>query len=278
MGLGDVVAVASGDGSLKKIIKLRLVRREVVPFLDEKSFLRVSAFADMCPREEVLCATKSVRRARVVEAELGLIFAHGTALHWALQNLVLADAGVLIGVWRCLTCARDHGAKSCGADLGTSLARRPDKCSGCGGVEFIYREQHYTNDQFRIGGHPDGFLIVPGLPGVGLVECKSISTRGAWEIRNVPNMGHVIQSQLYMWLTDTQWTKILYWEKGAYGLGCLTEHTVERDEETIDKAKQIIMSVWNGIAAGILPSRICETAGCPRAKKCDLVKPCFEEL
>lgn len=278
MALGNVVAASSAaQGSLKKLIKLRLVEDREVPCLDDKSYLRVSALADLCPREEVLASVFEIARRRVVDSDLALIFAHGTALHWVLQNQVLANTGALIGVWRCVECAKQHGFLDGDLSQSQTLVRKPKKCD-CGCEDFLYREQHFINEEFRIGGHPDGFLILQGMPGIGIVECKSIGSRGAWEIKSTPNMGHVVQAQCYMWLTGLQWAKILYWEKGGYGSSALVEHTVDRDEDTIEQIKTLIRSIWNGIATGLYPERICTSSTCPRAAKCALSGPCFSEI
>lgn len=276
MGLGSVVAAASSaQGSLKKLIRLRLAEDREVPWLDEKSYLRVSALADLCPREEVLASTFKVARRRTVDPDLALIFAHGHALHYILQNKVLAETGALLGIWRCVECAKQFGKLDGNISESQTLVRKPKKCE-CGCEDFHYREQHFINEEYRIGGHPDGFLVLQGMPGMGIVECKSIGSRGAWEVRQTPNVGHVVQAQCYMWLSGLQWAKILYWEKGGNGASALIEHTIERDEDTLDQVRLLIRSIWDGISIGHYPQRICTSASCPRTAKCALVGPCFE--
>lgn len=274
MGLGNVVAAAAANSSLKRLLKAKFREDRAVPWLDEKSYLRVSALSEMCAREEVICASKLVRRSRAVEVDLNLIFAHGTALHWGLQNRVLPATGVLYGVWRCADCAKQYGRLDGLVQVSQTLVRQPDVCA-CGSSDFHYREQHFVDEEYRIGGHPDGFLSLPALPGIGILECKSISSRRVWEVKNTPDMGHAIQTQAYMWLTGLKWGKILYWEKGGMGLSALTEHTVERDEETINRIKGTIRSIWDGIAGGILPKRICVAATCERARACAVGPACF---
>jgi hypothetical protein len=276
MGLGDLVVAAAANNSLKKILKAKFREERPVPWLDEKSYLRVSGLADLCPREEVICSTRLIPRSRVVEVDLNLIFGHGTALHWGLQNKILPSTDALVGIWRCADCAKEYGSLDGKVQVSQTLVRQPTKCSACDGIDFHYREQHFINEEYRIGGHPDGFLVLPALPGIGILECKSISSRRAWEIKNVPNMGHVIQTQAYMWLTDLKWAKILYWDKGGMGLSALTEHTIERDENCINIIKSNIRSIWDGIAADMMPARICDQVECPRAKACSVAKLCFE--
>lgn len=278
MGLGDVVAAASSaQGSLKKLIKLKLHEEREVPWLDDKSYLRVSSLAMMCPRAEVLAAKHQIVRRDVVDADLAMIFAHGTALHYILQNEVLAETGALVGIWRCVECAKQFGKLDGDITVSQTLVRRPKKCDACGCEDFLYREQHFVNEEFRIGGHPDGFLIMQGYPGMGIVECKSISSRRAWEVKSTPDIGHVVQAQSYMWLTGLKWAKILYWEKGGNGAQALIEHTVERDEGTILGIQRMIRSIWDGLRDGSLPERICANSTCPKAKDCKLTKLCFSE-
>ena len=278
MSLGSVVAKANASqGSLKKLIRLHLAEENQVPYLDENGYLRVSALAELCPREEVLASTLKFVRTRKVDADLGMIFAHGTALHWVLQNKIVGLTGALYGVWHCVKCAKQFGAPSPNLQESQSLSTRPRSCDACGCPDFHFLEQRFINEEYRIGGHPDGFLVLPGLPGIGIAEFKSVGIKSAWEVRSTPNMGHVVQVQTYLWLTGLQWGKILYWEKGGQGMSALFEHHVERDEESIENIKGMIRSIWNGVTSGLLPQGPCTTIECPRAAKCQLKHACFEE-
>jgi hypothetical protein len=277
MGLGNLVASITTTQSLKKLVRAHLAHEEQVPFLDDKGYLRVSSLADLCPREEVLASTLKFVRIRKIEADLGMIFAHGKALHWVLQNQVVGDTGALLGVWRCVDCAKQFGSIAPNLQEAQTLVVRPKKCDACGSEDFIYREQKFINEEYRIGGHPDGFLVLQGMPGLGIPEFKSVGPKSAWEVRSTPNLGHVIQVQTYLWLTGLLWGKILYWEKSGFGMQALFEHTVERDEGAIESIKSTIRSIWDGIAIGRLPQRICTSIDCPRAAACQLKNACFEE-
>lgn len=278
MGFAKVLKKSAETvGALKPVIRLHLAESRVVPALNDKSVLRVSSLASMCPREEVLAAKCEFVREDSVDADLGLIFAHGKALHHVLQNEVLANTGALVGIWRCVECAKQFGKLEPPISTTQTLVPKPKMCDGCGCKEFLYREQYFKNEEYRVGGHPDGFLVLQGMRGLGIVECKSISSRRAWEVKQTPDIGHVIQAQCYMWLTGLSWAKILYWEKGGQGFSALFEHSIERDEDAIDGVKAMIASIWKGIEAeGALPERICATKDCPRAGKCALKNICFE--
>ena len=274
MGLGSVVQKAmAGNGSLKKLIQTRYVSERVKLPLLHGGALRASEFGDLCPREEVLVSMLKLVRKDERTADKLMIFLHGSALHWALQNHVLPDVGALIGRWTCLDCGAAYGD---GSNVPASLVPRPKKCKKCEGKDFHYRELELFNEEYKIGGHPDGFLIIPGLPGVGVVEGKSIMK--GWEVKNCPILAHVIQAQIYMWFTGLLWSKIIYWEKGVNGLDALIEHHVERDEETIASIKQQIKKIWACLEHGTLPDRICVNAKAPRAGKCSVGKQCFADV
>jgi hypothetical protein len=258
-------------GSLKDLINSQYKSERVKLPLLHGGALRASEFGDVCPREEVLSAVLQVVRKETLGADSLMVFLHGSALHWALQNHVLPIVGALIGRWSCLGCGVVYGV---GKSIPASLVPRPPSCTACGGSQFHYLEVQLYNAEFDIGGHPDGFLIIPGLPGVGIIEGKSIAQ--GWSVKQCPMFTHVIQVQIYMWFTGLLWAKILYWEKGVNGLDALIEHHVERDEDTIVAIKDAIKSIWGALAGEApLPDRICASPEAPRAEKCCVGEPCF---
>lgn len=268
-----LVRNAASSTSLKKIIAEFMEEVEQVPWLESESWLRASGLSEICPREEVLCSLDKVPRQKKISSDLKMIFEHGKALHNQLQNSVLPQIGVILGSWSCTECGQRFGTKTDGP-VDSWAVKRPDRCS-CSSTSFLYHEVFYGNKEYRIGGHPDGFLSIAGLEGLGILEAKSISPNGAWEIKNVPKLEHAIQAQIYMWLTGLTWTKILYWDKGTNGMNALTEHTMERDEETIETIKGLVREIQEGMAGGPLPERICVSKEAPRACTCAVAGPCF---
>lgn len=282
MGFGKVVRAAKASTPLLDLISARFRQDEAQPPLTPESYVRCSGLSSMCTREEVLCAINGIERRKVVEADLNLIFSHGTALHHILQNRVLPSlVDVLHGNWKCLKCGKLHTGPEDKPML-EAVILRPKAC-GCGGVEFSYEELPLLSNQYRLTGHPDGFLKLPQYEGFGILEAKSISNRGAWEVKKTPKMDHVIQSQMYMWFTGTQWSQILYWDKGTNGLAGLIEHHVERDDDVIQDILASIEGLWSSLGAWHqskekrLPERICATNDCPRANVCSVAKLCFSE-
>lgn len=281
MALGSAFAQLGSKG-LKQLLEAGFREDQVVPPPTADSYFRVSKISSLCAREEVLCAQHDVTRRETLDAKTLLIFLHGTSLHWGLQNHALPAIDVLYGIWCCLICGAEHGSVETGKPITETVILRPKICAKCGfapshrGEEvFRYREHHFINDEHRVMGHPDGFLQLPGHSGMGILEAKSIGGKNAWEVKKAPNIGHVIQAQLYMWFSKLKWARILYWAKGENGLEALAEHFVEYDEDTVKNVLDTIRSVREGIKGGILPERICATDDCPRAKVCSVTKKCF---
>jgi hypothetical protein len=281
MGQG-AEAVASGE--LRTLIRRALVGAFDGASLKDLGWIRVSSLAALCPREEVLVSLLGVTRADPYDGDLGLVFEHGHALHWGLQNRILPEAGVIYGKWRCMNCGTVMGGWEPNAKPRKTIIEsqipRPKHCWKCetllSAATCMFQEQQFSNHEFKLRGHPDGFLVLPGKPGMGVFEGKSINPKGAWEVRGCPKMDHVVQVQCYMWLTGCAWAKLLYWDKAGMGMSSLIEHTVDKDDDMIEAIKDEISSVWVGIEDGTLPMRTCKTRTCPRAEKCSVADVCFE--
>jgi len=277
MGLGNLVAQAVSSTSLKKILQDRYLTVEEYPWLTSESRVRGSKFPEICPREEVLIAKEKLVRKREITPDFFLALEAGKALHHQVQNSMLPGAGVLFGEWECTRCGKHVGVKKNGVPADQYAVKRPERCDRCENEFFRFHEYHFTNDEYRIDGHSDGMLSIAGLNGLGIFELKSISAKGAWQIRNVPQMDHVVQTHIYLWLSGLNWAKIVYWDKATFGMAGIIEHTVERDEETIERIKNTLRALWSGIESGIPPlTRICANDEAPRAKNCLVCKPCFE--
>lgn len=272
------------DSPLISLIRQGLREDRVVAPMGKNSWLRVSGLARLCAREEVLCVQHGVSRRDEVSPDLGLIFEHGHALHWVLQNRVLPLLGeVLRGRWRCMACGNVHGGRAhwivgrfSVEEFVQAQVPRPSRCRRCSSIlnsdSCFYEEQNLVDLKLRLGGHPDGFLAIPGEPHLGILEGKSISAKGALEVRQCPKHEHVIQTQAYMRLTGLTWAKVLYWNKGGSGMSALAEHTLRYDDALVER----IMSTIHSVRGESLPDRICGSAQCPRAKVCPVAKQCFE--
>lgn len=284
MGLGDLARKARSPQSFGKLAETLYRREDIEPPLTTDSWLRASGIASVCPREEILRAIHNVDKPVIFEASTLLTFLLGTAMHWALQNVLLPRIGVFYGRWTCLACGKGFGGpepdddgecRAPGPAASCGLILRPDECL-CGSKEFLYRELKFENTQYHIGGHVDGFLQERGREGLGVFEAKSIADRFFSDVKDVPMIQHVVQVQTYMWLTGCTWAKILYWNKGGWGVKALREHLVERDEESIQRVKRAIQTIRDGLVSKKLPKMICTNKLCKRAKGCVVSEQCFE--
>ncbi len=276
MGLGALVQAAAASSSIKEILKSTFTRVEHAAQLTVDSWMRASKFPEICPREEVLVSIGKVPRQREITVDDAVTLETGKALHHLLQNSMLPEAGILLGEWSCRRCGKHFGVKRSSLRIDQYAVKRPSICDRCENDVFEFHEYTFYNTEFRIEGHMDGILSLPGMNGLGILEGKSIAPKGGWEVRSVPKLDHVVQSHIYMWFTGLQWSKILYWDKGTYGLGAFVEHTVERCEDTITEVKKTLRSLWDGLRTGLPPTqRICANPEAPRACKCPVVVPCF---
>lgn len=266
---------------LVELFDTRLNTKKVVPPPTKDSFFRSSAFGVQCSREEVIAAIHEIERQELIEAKSTINLALGTGMHRALQDEILPKAKVIVGEWKCLGCAKHFGGPT-DEDRKNPMHFNPEQmiacpssCDECGEIEFAYVEQYFKEEKYKVTGHPDGFLVVPSMKGLGILEAKSIGERGAKEIKDAPKPEHYIQLHLYMWFTGLQWGNILYWDKGKFGLDAFTEHIIERDESTIEAIKNELGALQRGLHFHILPNRICVTRNAPRAQKCACANICF---
>ena len=287
MALAKLVSKQKGRRFLKNLIAEELAEeRDVQPLSPHECneecaeecrvhTVRASSMYRICAREEVLAGLLEVVRKDKVDGNLAMIFQHGHALHHQLQNEILPRLQVIVGQWRCQWCMKLHGGLKKGVPKELTLKPRPKRCRRCKKSDFVYNELSFYDEELRLSGHNDAFLKQPGYPGLGVGEFKSIGVRGGLEIRKAPNVGHVIQAQVYMMLSGCRWAKILYWQKSETGINALVEHTVEYDEGTVRVIRDMIRSIWKGLRDRDLPERICATDDCKRAKGCALKQACF---
>lgn len=292
MALSDLVRKKKKTASAKELIEqaMRQGIEEKLPMLADDWF-RISSFGEMCPREEVLRNRFDVPVTRGIGPDLGLVFEFGHSIHWIMQNKVMAATGHIVGMWRCTWCGETYGGKE--------LVARPEVCLRCGafpgGLDrvknkpvasgrpeaFLFMEQWVGNHEYMIGGSPDGFFV-DGDPldfkdeDVVVLEFKSASDANYVKYQKAPDFMHVIQCQCYMWITGYSRAKILYVNKGKFGMEGIMEHDVAYDPETIEMVKTGITQVRRGLIGGPVPPRqMCASESCPRATACVVSKQCF---
>ena len=311
MVLGPVFKEQGATRSLKEMINNRFYRKQNRPPFSKTDWIRASSLAHLCARQIVLANASGTSLQDYIDPNLLFTFLHGTSLHWGFQNRLGPALGILLGKWRCTFCGKRFGGASDdeAAEVKElkgklfdekdrerfrhlmkrqididNLILRPTKCSACGAAPedendewspFEYEEQWFGEPDLRVGGHPDGFLRLPWLPGIGLLEVKSIAD--AFRVRNTPDTAHVDQLQVYLRATGTYWAVVFYWSKGVYGTRAIVEHVVKRNDKRWDRISSAATSIWKGIDTGDLPNRECKSWRCSRAQKCGVGALCFGE-
>lgn len=267
--------------SVLRLLKKGLTYQEPIRSVYKQGRVHASSLGYMCPRAEVIIAklldAGEVQLVDESTLERSATFAMGTGMHWIFQNEV-ADVlrPYFVGQWECRVCKKVHGTPE-------EMIPKPTECS-CGAPQvsasgrpingFEYQEIRVENTDYRISGYMDGILRLPGADGDGVFELKSIG-RKFEDVTLVPTVEHAIQLQSYLWMKNLKWGIILYWGKGQYRDPYI-EHYLERDDDTIAAIQETLMSVWNGIETGVLPTRICRSSECRRAENCQVAKWCFE--
>jgi hypothetical protein len=294
MALSRLLRKQKKTVSAKELIE-QAMRQDIGEFapMNPDDWIRISSIGGLCPREEVLRYRFGIPRTKGVDPNLGLVFESGHAVHWMMQNKVMAATGRIVGSWRCTWCGEVYGS------FREGLVPRPGSCIRCGGVagesrrinnkpiltsrneSFVFAEEWLGNAEYMVGGSPDGYLV-DGDPlsftvnDLVVLEFKSASDSNFVKYEKAPDFMHVIQCQCYMWLTGIKRAKILYLNKGKFGMDGIAEHDVLYDSETVSMVQSAIKEIRIGLAGGAIPPRVaCDSPGCPRAGVCDVSKQCF---
>lgn len=260
------------------------------PPLTSDSWMRVSALGYMCPREEVLASLLSVHRTGVVTPDEQLTYAIGSGYHFVMQNEFLGPHKVLYGIWKCVECGEVHGTNA-------EPALRPDVCAGlriasrgdgvtgtlapCASLWFLYQEITVESQEYKLRGHPDGIIDLGD--GKRLIEFKTINPDGFKNrVDMTPDVMHVIQTNMYMWMTGhkDRDALIVYQNKGGYGFRAMRVYEVEYDKKLVENTLSTITTIRRAARVGPeadLPPRLigCDTIKSDRAKECALSKQCF---
>lgn len=280
---------------LIELIKDSYKESRTQPPLESDSWIRISSLGTVCPREEVLCSIHNKERSDVIDGDSGMNFEHGHAVHWMMQSRVLPNVGVIIGAWRCTFCGTQYGSRQEG------YIPRPDRCHRCGAIAgerprydgrpdlnvndnaFVFVEEWIGNFTHRIGGSPDGQMILEyhkdyTPADLTLLEIKSCNDDNFYKYEKAPDFVHVIQSQLYMWLCEYRKAKLVYFNKNEKGTKGLAEHDIEYDEECIERVLSAVSEIRNGIKDTVVPERVvCASPDCSRAWRCQVRDLCFSE-
>lgn len=246
------------------------------------SWTRGSGMGHLCPREEVLAYRKQKIRIRESSGAGLMIMSIGTRFHSWMQEHA---AHMLVGSWRCKRkiAARSEGSyRVCG--YRTDMDGHPRvplptfACPRCGARKWKFYEKMYSDEFYKVRGHPDGFSRLSDDPDDDeVLELKTQFEYG-WKSSKEPYKAYMEQVQTYMWLTGLKRARIIMANKNGTGespTGWFKEFVYGRDEQMIDMLKKKALEVKDGLRNNALPERICISKTCKRATDCDLVGHCF---
>lgn len=297
MALYKLLRNQKKTASAKELIESAMRRAvEETPPMEHDDWIRISSVGSICPREEVLRNKFRVPKRSGIDPNLGLAFEFGHSIHWIMQNKIMSATGKIVGCWRCTWCGESYGSIK-----GEGVVPRPSHCIRCGAIAgesrrvknkpvddvkssaFVFVEEWVGNYEYMIGGSPDGYFVDGDTSSfkkedVSILEFKSASESNFSKMEKAPDFMHVIQCQCYMWLTGFTKAKIIYINKGKFGMDGVAEHDISYDHETISRVQTAIKQIRSGLSGGANPPReICDSEKCPRANSCDVSKYCFSE-
>lgn len=241
------------------------------------SDLTKSGNDSFCPREYALLHTLGkVKKGMPINASLRHTFDMGRDIEARVQHDYLGDRAV--GHWTCASCG-----------LTRTWCKKPK--TGCDreDVNCVWR---YDEVKVLHNGVIGGFdLIVDiGKPMLRLIELKTM-IKDEFEKLQAPLAEHRLRTILYMHLlknsgyaeqVDTDRATVLYiaksfgkWDKSQGGFSPFKEFEVQYDEAQV--AKYLLLSDRFGeyLDTGVMPTGVCKTSTCPRAKNCNVVAECF---
>ena len=242
------------------------------------------AKSDWCPRHDFyrLSGRRQEKQKSGPSFVLEQVFAYGDKVHEKYQ-LWLKDMGVLWGTWRCESCYHRWEEKS------------PESCPTCGHGALRYLEVILDRSPYVIRGHSDG--AVHDLDGwTGLIEIKSIGLRSlAFEVPSLyqryidgketpesvwmkikrPFPSHLVQGQLYMWLSWPKYSQIAFIYESKFNQRN-KEFVVKYDPSLIETQIEGIKLVTDAVGSGEAPFRpewaidmqVSACRSCPYRKHC----------
>lgn len=227
---------------------------------EEDGKIHPSALSD-CARQEVY-RKLGLHFGEPISPRVRRIFDNGHGLHYRL-HCYLRDMGVLEGNWECGKCHHKYWD-------GPGLAECP-KCKAPL-WDQEYKEVQVENEELNVIGHTDGVCHFPGLPKM-LAEFKSINSNG-WKQLIQPMEKHIEQATIYMKCLGIMRTMFWYENKDNQEI---KEYVVPFSPVMWARLDRRMCDIRDGLSEKVLPDRICETAGCARAVKCDHKEMCFSD-
>jgi hypothetical protein len=252
------LATSYRGGEISKALDEYLGSRQEV-LRDDDGYVRASDLFDLCSRQRALQRQFNVVTVEQPSPSLRLMFDIGTAMHDMLRDRYLGPMQVLYGDWRCSRCRA----------IVTGLM--PSFCS-CGrrqGV-FHYEERTLKNEEWKVKGHADGYVINP-IRRKGVLELKSIDGKMFDALRG-PLPEHVFRTVVYQWLAGVQWGVVVYASKSMRFPSVFKDFFVPYDESVITRVKATLSELRVG------GQRVCGSERDKRAQRCPVARQCWANV
>lgn len=264
---GEKAASSDFDGAAYiKWLNKQHTEEKPRPPLKPGDPVRASQVGWMCPREEVLAYRLDVTRSKTSDGSDSWVMGLGTSIHYTLQNEILGPVGELVGTWRCLGCGHEQ------VESIMPTGRHCQKWEGDGpGWFYVEVKFHLDPGGLNITGHIDGLH-----PGGDIWEFKSASSHAMQNIRQgIIYPAYLDQVHIYMEAADATQARFMFVDKGGWGLKSMFPLMVKRDENTWASVRRRVEQLREGLNGGALPTRLCGTHDCARAKACPVAGSCF---
>jgi hypothetical protein len=239
-----------------------------------------------CPKEIILRDILDTKLENVRHGTcLRYTFDLGDAIHDMLREKWAVD--IAVGDWKCQNCGKVH-----------EFQLKPSKCDHCYSPNFKYDEVRFECLQTRADGGIDLIVKLNGQDKYVIVEIKSID-KDQFKKLDFPKGEHRIRTQMYMQLVERSESKhlghiniekalIIYCVKG-YGnkdgtlysenineyMSPFKEFWVSRDDTATQPYFDKAETVTKARKTKVIPSGICDTGMCKRAKECPVSVDCF---
>lgn len=282
MGFMKVIEAIKGPANVVELLDIFLRKREKQQKeIHPRTGWHPSSFCGMCPRSYVIRKLEGLKE-EPLEPSLIRLFDTGHAHHYWYQNEYFGPMGILWGPWRCLKCNT--------VDWGF---RQKDKCSKCGGKEFLYEEipvRAKLPDCIEpVNGHADGLIQICGK--WYLLEIKTINSN-AFKWLNAVKEVHLKQGQIYCELVRQGHVKgvpfgvkipmpegilFLYISKNDT---VLKDFVVPADPDIGKNEMRNAIVAERALASRKFPTRlsVCTKKSDKRAQKCEERHRCFSSI
>lgn len=189
---------------------------------------------DFCPLAEVLIKLNNVKVDSIVDGKSIIRFSFGTIMHDMLR-LIFKDRIYNIGYF----------CRSCGHYVRGNEYNLYLYCDVCRSDDIIPIEKHFVKD--NISGHLDGAIKLKEFGDeFGVFELKSCSS-GVFTMLNKPQRSHIIQMNLYMYLTGFSYGVIIYVDRERMVDWNVKQYLVKRNAELINRYVDIVKVMFEDL-------------------------------